>query len=264
VTPPCRSRRHASGARRTSTGALKLADLGIAVGSGAPATRAVAELVLLDGRFAVLPGVVAEGRRVTANIERVANLFLAKTVWATLLAVAAGVTLLPFPFLPRHLTIIDTLTIGVPSYFLALAPNTRRYRPGFAGRVLRFAVPAGAIVAATAFAAFLAGRVAGLPVVQQRTSATLVTLILSLTVLVLFALPLTWRRIVLVAASVVGFVLLFPVAAVRRFYALALPHGQLGITLGIATLGVAALAGFRALSRRRAQADRAGSRTSIR
>ena len=94
------------------------------------ATRAVAELVLLDSRFATLPGVVAEGRRVTANIERVANLFITKTVWATLLAVAVGVTLLPYPFLPRHLTIIDTLAIGVPSFFLALAPNTRRYLPG--------------------------------------------------------------------------------------------------------------------------------------
>src|SRR5438034_10885091 len=111
--------------------ALKLADIGIAMGSGAPATRAVAELVLLDSRFATLPGVVAEGRRVTANIERLANLVIPKTVWATLLAVAAGVTLLPYPFLPRHLTIIDTLAIGIPSFFLALAPNTRRYLPGF-------------------------------------------------------------------------------------------------------------------------------------
>ena len=100
--------------------------------------------MLLDGRFATLPGVVAEGRRVTANIERVANLFITKTVWATLLAVAVGALLLPYPFLPRHLTIIDTLAIGVPSFFLALAPNPRRYRPGFAGRVLRFAIPAGA------------------------------------------------------------------------------------------------------------------------
>src|SRR5258708_35923909 len=92
--------------------ALKLADLGVAMGSAAPATRAAAELVLLDGRFAALPMVMAEGRRVTANIERVASLFLAKTVWATLLAVAAGMTLLPFPFPPRHLTIIDTVAIG--------------------------------------------------------------------------------------------------------------------------------------------------------
>ena len=169
--------------------ALKLADIGIAMGSGAPATRAVAELVLLDSRFATLPGVVAEGRRVTANIERVANLFITKTVWATLLAVAVGVTLLPYPFLPRHLTIIDTLAIGIPSFFLALAPNTRRYLPGFAGRVLRFAIPAGTIIAAATFAAYALARARGLPLVQQRTAATLVTLILSLCVLVLLGDP---------------------------------------------------------------------------
>ena len=139
--------------------ALKLADIGVAMGSGAPATKAVAELVLLDNRFATLPGVVAEGRRVTANIERVANLFITKTVWATLLAVAAGAALMPYPFLPRQLTIIDTLAIGVPAFFLALAPNRRRYVPGFVGRVLRFAIPAGLIVAAATFSAYaLAGR----------------------------------------------------------------------------------------------------------
>jgi len=230
--------------------ALKLADIGIAMGSGAPATKAVAELVLLDSRFATLPGVVAEGRRVTANIERVANLFITKTVWATLLAVAAGVTLLPYPFLPRHLTIIDTLAIGVPSFFLALAPNTRRHLPGFAGRVLRFAIPAGSIVAAATFAAYALARAGGFPLVQQRTAATLVTLILSLCVLVLLAAPLTWRRIVLVGAVLAGFVLLFPLPAVRAFYALQLPRSELGTMLAAAA-GAAALACFWVLARRR-------------
>ncbi len=231
--------------------ALKLADIGIAMGSGAPATRAVAELVLLDSRFATLPGVVAEGRRVTANIERVANLFITKTVWATLLALAVGITLLPYPFLPRHLTIIDTLAIGIPSFFLALAPNTRRYLPGFTGRVLRFAIPAGSIIAAATFAAYALARASGLPLVQQRTAATLVALILSLCVLVLLAAPLTWRRILLVGAVLVGFVLLFPVPAVRRFYALQLPRSGLATTLIITALGAAALAVFWVLSRRR-------------
>ena len=232
--------------------ALKLADLGIAMGSGAPATRAVAEIVLLDGRFATLPGVVAEGRRVTANIERVASLFITKTVWATLLAVAVGALLLPYPFLPRHLTIIDTLAIGVPSFFLALAPNVRRYRPGFVGRVLRFAVPAGSIVTAATFAAYYLARAAGLPLVQQRTAATLVTLALSLVVLILLAIPLTWRRIALVGGMVTGFVLLFPVAAMRSFYALELPYGRFGLTLLIAATGAAALAVFWLLARHRA------------
>ena len=231
--------------------ALKLADIGVAMGSGAPATRAVAELVLLDNRFATLPGVVAEGRRVTADIERVASLFITKTVWATLLAVAAGAALMPYPFKPRHLTIIDTLAIGVPAFFLALAPNRRRYVPGFAGRVLRFAGPAGLIVAAATFSAYALADARGLPLTRQRTAATLVTLILSLCVLALLAMPLTWRRIALLAAALAAFVLLFPVPAVRRFYALELPHDAIGSTLLIAALGAAALTGFWVLSRRR-------------
>jgi cation-transporting P-type ATPase E len=230
--------------------ALKLADLGIAMGSGASATKAVAELVLLDGRFAALPGVVAEGRRVTANIERVANLFVTKTVWATLLAVAVGVALLPYPFLPRHLTIIDSLAIGIPSFFLALAPNRRRYLPGFVGRVLRFAIPAGFLVAAAAFAAYALARADGLPLVQQRTAATLVTLMLSLGVLVLLAMPLTWRRLVLVGVMVACFIALFPVPAVRRFYALALPSSYLWQTLLIGAAGIVALAVFWEITRR--------------
>jgi cation-transporting P-type ATPase E len=231
--------------------ALKLADIGIAMGSGSPATKAVAELVLLDNRFATLPAVVAEGRRVAANVERVANLFVTKTVWATFLAVAVGVALLPYPFLPRHLTIIDTLAIGVPSFFLALAPNPRRYRPGFVNRVLRFAIPAGAIVAAATLAAYALSRASGLPLVQQRTAATLVTLTLSLCVLVLLAVPLTWRRIVLVGAALAGFVLLFPVRVVRRFYALELPRSGLAIILLIAALGAVALMSLWAALRRR-------------
>ena len=93
---------------------------------------------------------------------------------------AVGITLLPYPFLPRHLTIIDTLAIGIPSYFLALAPNRRRYLPGFTGRVLRSAIPAGVIIAAATFAAYELARLHGLPLVQQRTAAALVTLALSL------------------------------------------------------------------------------------
>jgi cation-transporting ATPase E len=145
----------------------------------------------------------------------------------------------------------DTLAIGVPSFFLALTPNTRRYLPGFTGRVLRFATPAGSIIAAAAFAAYALARARGLPLVQQRTAATLVTLILSLCVLVLLAVPLTWRRIVLAGAALAGFVLLFPIPAVRRFYELQLPHTGLATTLAIAALGAAALTGFRILSRPR-------------
>ena len=126
--------------------ALKDADIGIAMGSGAPATRAVAQVVLLDGRFASMPSVVAEGRRVIANVERVANLFVTKTVYAMILAVVIGIARWPYPFLPRHLTIVSSLTIGIPAFFLALAPNSR-YVPGFVRRVVLFAGPAGLIAA---------------------------------------------------------------------------------------------------------------------
>jgi cation-transporting ATPase E len=157
---------------------------------------------------------------------------------------------MPYPFLPRHLTIIDTLAIGVPAFFLALAPNRRRYLPGFVRRVLQFTVPAGLIVAAATFSAYALARARGLPLAEQRTAATLVALILSLCVLALLAMPLTWRRIALLAAALAGFALLFPVPAVRKFYALELPHGEIRSTLLIAALGAAALAGFWALCRR--------------
>ena len=125
--------------------ALKDADIGVAMGSGSAAARAVARFVLLDNDFAVFPSVVAEGRRVIANVERVANLFLTKTFYALFLALVVGVAGLPFPFIPRHFTIISALTIGIPGFFLALAPNERRAEPGFLPRVLRFAIPAGLV-----------------------------------------------------------------------------------------------------------------------
>src|SRR6266542_2605390 len=117
--------------------ALKDADIGVAMGSGSAASRATAQLVLLDSSFAALPAAVAEGRRVIANIERTGNLFLTKTVYAMLLALAVGVAGVPFPFLPRHLTLISTLTIGIPGFFLALAPSDRPARrfPGCRGHV---------------------------------------------------------------------------------------------------------------------------------
>ncbi len=110
--------------------ALKDADLGIAMGSGTPAARSVAELVLLDDRFATLPGVVAEGRRVIANIERVARLFVTKTAWAAVLAVLTAVCTMSYPILPRQLTVVDALTIGIPGFVLSFQPSHEPARTG--------------------------------------------------------------------------------------------------------------------------------------
>ncbi len=145
--------------------ALKDADIGVAMGSGSPATRAVAQIVLLDNKFATLPYVVGEGRRVIGNIERVSNLFLTKTVYSVLLAFLIGVSgvvaqifdfdPLPYPFLPRHVTIAAWFTIGIPAFILSLAPNNERARTGFVSRVMRLAIPSGVIIGIATYVSYL-------------------------------------------------------------------------------------------------------------
>jgi cation-transporting ATPase E len=222
--------------------ALKDADIGVAMGSGAAATRAVAQIVLLDGRFATMPGVVAEGRRVIANIERVANLFLTKTTYASLIAVLLAITAWATPFLPRHLTVVSTLTIGVPAFFLALMPNSRRYAPGFVRRVLRFAVPAGLLIGACVFITYAIARSGDLTTTEARTASTIVLMILALYVLVLLARPLNAYRTVLMVAMIVGFVAVLAIPWLRDFYDFDLPgFGDLVPGLVIAVVGCVAL-----------------------
>jgi cation-transporting ATPase E len=145
--------------------ALKDADIGVAMGAGSPASRAVAQIVLLDNKFATLPYVVGEGRRVIGNIERVASLFLTKTVYSALLALLVGIECLLakplgaepllYPFQPIHVTIAAWFTIGIPSFILSLAPNNERAYPGFVRRVLTSALPAGLVVGIATFATYL-------------------------------------------------------------------------------------------------------------
>jgi cation-transporting ATPase E len=218
--------------------ALKDADIGVAMGSGAAATRAVAQLVLLDGRFAVMPGVVAEGRRVIANIERSANLFVTKTVYATLIAIAVVIAGWRYPFLPRHLTIISTFTIGIPGFFLAIAPNTRRYIPGFLERVLRFTVPAGIVAATAALVSYGIARYGHeVSVVESRTTATLVLVAVGLWVLVLQARPFNWWKTLLVGSMIGAVALIMVIPWLRDFYALQFPPpevvGEAAIVAGI-------------------------------
>jgi len=201
--------------------ALKNADIGVAMGSGSGAARAVAQIVLLDERFATLPSVVAEGRRVVGNIERVSNLFLAKSFESFLLVVLTGIGRLPFPFLPRHSTLVSTLTIGTPAFFLALVPNLARARPGFVPRVLRFAVPAGLINGAAAFISYYLARLApGATLSTEQTSAMITLFTASLAVLLLVARPLVWWKILLVGTMAGLFVLVSALPAGRKFFQL--------------------------------------------
>ncbi|MEU9170774.1 HAD-IC family P-type ATPase [Streptomyces sp. NPDC048420] len=221
--------------------ALKDADIGVAMGSGSEATRAVAQIVLLNNSFATLPSVVAEGRRVIGNITRVATLFLVKTVYSVLLAILVVCWQVEYPFLPRHLTLLSTLTIGVPAFFLALAPNTERAQPHFVRRVMRYSIPGGVVAAVATFTTYLIARhhYTGAGALDAETSAATLTLFLiSMWVLAIIARPYTWWRVALVAAMGLGFVLVMVVPWLQDFFALKL----VGVTMPWIAVGISVVA----------------------
>ncbi len=223
--------------------ALKSADLGISMGSGSAATRAVAQLVLLDNRWSVMPGVVAEGRRVLGNIERVSDVFLTKSFYAILISIATGVFAVEFPFLPRHLTLIGALTIGIPGFFLALMPNTERFRPGFFKRVLLFTAPAGAICAIAAFTSYGAALRVGEPIPSAQSAATVTLFIVAIAVLVQSARPLNFIRLAIVLAMIIAFVTVLYVPWLSNFFALSLaPERYSVVAVVVGVIGAFAVA----------------------
>ncbi len=218
--------------------ALKNADLGIAMGSGADATRAVAQLVLMNDKWSVMPSVVARGRQVLGNIERVSDVFLTKSIYATIISVATGIFAVAFPFLPRHLTLVSALTIGIPGFFLALMPNTERFRPGFFRRVLLFAVPAGVIAAFSAFTSYAVALYLDEPVASAQSAATVTLFIVAIAVLAQAARPLNAVRLGLVALMVAAFLLVLYVPVASEFFALSLgPERYAIVAVGVGALG---------------------------
>lgn len=195
--------------------ALKKADLGIAMNSGTSATKAVAEVVLMDDKFSHLPAVLGEGRRVTANIERVSNLFIVKNVYSIILSLSVTALGLTYPFMPAQMTIIGALSIGIPAFFLALAPNNRRYQPGFLRRVLSFALPVGLVTAVAMLTTYYLLQNRGLSLVASGTSVSVVTMLLGLAVLIMLAQPVRGWKLVLIAAcgSVFAAILTWPIGA---------------------------------------------------
>lgn len=214
--------------------ALKDADIGVAMGSGSSASRAVAQIVLLDNKFATLPYVVGEGRRVIGNIERVSNLFLTKTVYSVLLAMLVGLAglsakifgtdPLPFPFQPIHVTIAAWFTIGIPAFVLSLAPNNERAHPGFVRRVMTSALPSGLVVGVATFISYLLayeGRAATVAEQNQASTAALITLLVSaIWVLAVVARPYEWWRVALVAVSGAAYVVIFSIPWARELFLL--------------------------------------------
>jgi cation-transporting ATPase E len=199
--------------------ALKHADLGIAMGSGAAATKAVSNLVLLDGRFSSLPGVVDEGRKVIANIERLSRLFLTKTIWAMLLAALFGLLFVSFPILPRQVAAVDFFTIGIPSFLLAFLPNSRRYFPGFLRRALKFCIPAGL---ATGFAVLVLSWVITVEgtwtLIESQTATALLLGVTGLWVLASLARPLDRWRIAILLTMVASCVIVFTIPFITDFF----------------------------------------------
>jgi len=226
--------------------ALKNADMGIAMGAGSEASRSVAQLVLLDNKFATLPQVLAEGRKVINNIERVANLFVVKATYAVILTAVIGLLGVSFPFLPRHLTLIGTFSIGLPGLLLALAPNQNLVRPGFIKRVMQFSFPAGTVAAvATLIVYEMARRDAATTLQEARTIATLTLLGLGLVVLAVTSRPLRLWKMALVASMAALYVLVMNLGVTKDYFELVDPPswlwGPASTAVGIGGLMIVAI-----------------------
>ena len=246
--------------------ALKDADIGVAMGSGSSASRSVAQIVLLDNKFATLPYVVGEGRRVIGNIERVSNLFLTKTVYAVLLALMIGIagvagelfgfTPISYPFQPIHVTISAWFTIGVPAFVLSLAPNNERARGGFVGRVLRLAIPSGIVIAVCTFVAYALVYPGGegvalgskdsvemTPDQTQAATTALITLIaIALWVLAVVARPYNWWKVVLLVGSALAYLLIFSLPFTQELFKLdPTDWSKTGIAVIASVIGIVAV-----------------------
>jgi cation-transporting P-type ATPase E len=221
--------------------ALKRARLAVAMGSGAPITKGIADIILLKDQFARLPRAVAEGRRIARNIHRLGRLYVTKTVYAAALIALVAVPGWAFPFLPRHLTLAAFLTIGIPSFVLALAPSDG---PLYRGRLLRalaaFAVPAGLAIAVGSLASFfLVDTVFGGSLEDGRTAATTTLIVLGLGFVLLLErgpgrehIAIQSYMLALVAALGALYALVLAVEPLRDFFELSrLGGGQLFLAL---------------------------------
>jgi magnesium-transporting ATPase (P-type) len=228
--------------------ALKQARLAVAMGSGSQITKGVADIVLLKDQFSRLPRAVAEGRRIARNIHRLGRLYVTKTVYAAALIALVAVPGFAFPFLPRHLTLAAFLTIGIPSFVLALAPSDG---PLYRGRLIRalaaFAVPAGLAIAIGSLASFfLVDTVFGGTLEDGRTAATTTLIVLGLSFILLLErgpgrehIAIQSYMLALVAALGALYALALAVEPLRHFFELSqMGGGQLFLALVSAAGGL--------------------------
>jgi cation-transporting P-type ATPase E len=229
--------------------ALKASRLGIAQGSGSQMARSVADLVLVQNDFGSVPDMVVEGRKVLRNLTRVTKLFVTKSAFAVFLVVSIGLTPIAYPLLPRHLSLVAALTVGIPSFFLALAPSAGGFEiRGFLRDIARFAIPAGTAAGLGVLSSYLAVHLVldkGLR--ESRTVASTVLLIVGL-YLILALESTTARRgawvgaLCGVLAGLYVVILILPFG--RHFYALAVPAPLSWLAIiGGSTIAIAGLIG---------------------
>lgn len=158
--------------------ALKEADCSIAMASGSEAARHVSNLVLLDSNFSSMPSVVAEGRRVVNNVQNSSSLFLMKTIFVALVALITPLLGISYPFITNHLLLLELFVIGLPSFFLALQPNTDRINGDFLRNLLAKSIPAGLLFFVGYLACFLVYK---LNIVNMAEYVTMASLTVSCT-----------------------------------------------------------------------------------
>jgi cation-transporting ATPase E len=202
--------------------ALKAADISVAMGSGTSAARAVGRLTLTGDTFSSVPFAIREGRRVIANLERVATFFLTKTCYAIVLSLAVAIRAMPFPLLPRQLSLIGLLVIGLPAFALSFAPSAERARKRFVQRTLRFVIPAGVVAGAAAYVAFEVGRAGGYSLGGARTAATVVLLAVSVWIVARVSWPLRPWKIALLGVMVLASVVIFLLPLGQALYGVGL------------------------------------------
>jgi P-type E1-E2 ATPase len=227
--------------------ALKAARLAIAQGSGTEMAKSVADIVLVRGDFAAIPGMIAEGRQILRNLQRVAKLYVSKSVFASFLILTLGTTATAYPLLPRHFSLAASITIGIPSFLLALAPSSGPWKTqGMLQRLARFAVPAGAAAGIGVVASYqFALNALDLPLLEGRTVATSVLVLVGLYLII--ALEGTegrrGRMVALMSLALAGvYALALALPFVREFFELATPSLEIVATSVVgASISVAGL-----------------------
>ena len=200
--------------------ALKESDCGIAMANGSDATRAVAQLVLLNSDFGALPHIVEEGRKQINNLERVAELFLSKTVFFVCLAFIFSALMLPYPLLPIQASLVGSCAIGIPAFFLALLPSRGRVKSGFLKRILTTSIPNGVLMVTFTTAGYIMSYLSGASIEVSRSIALLIFAGISLIILIRLSFPITKFKFVLVICMISCIVLCYTTPIGREVFSL--------------------------------------------